>query len=170
MFTTQKNQIRELGKAEYSALRELCRLSKNLYNVGLYTVRQYWFSERKHLQYESNYHQCKENENYKLLNTDIAQQTLKVVDRTFKSFYALINAVRNGTYQQKVKLPHYLPKEGYFLLIIPCGWSTRKDKKTGVKTKVPRLTIFDGKFRVPMSNQFKAERGEVWIPFPRRIN
>lgn len=170
MFLTQQNQIRDLAKTEYTALQALCRLSKNLYNVGLYSVRQYFFAERKHLQYEGNYHLCKENENYKLLNTDIAQQTLKVVDRTFKSFYGLINAVRSGSYQQKVKLPNYLPKEGYFLLIIPCGWGTRKDKKTGVKTRVPRLSIKDGRFRVPMSNEFKREHGEVWIPFPKRVN
>jgi IS605 OrfB family transposase len=165
VYLSQKNQVRELNKSEFLALKELCRLSKNLYNLGLYTVRQYFFQERKHLRYESNYHQCKVNENYQLLNTDIAQQTLKVVDRTFKSFYGLISAVREGSYQQRVKLPHYLPKDGYFLLIIPCGLSTRKDK-----TKVPRLVIKDGKFRIPMSNQFKKQFGEVWINFPDRIN
>ena len=77
MFLTQKNQIKDLSKAEYTALQSLCRLSKNLYNVGLYTVRQYYFQEHKHLRYESAYHLCKDNENYRLLNTDIAQQTLK---------------------------------------------------------------------------------------------
>lgn len=164
MYLTQKNQVRELNKSEFLALRELAKLSKNLYNVGLYTVRQYFFQERKHLRYESNYHQCKVNENYQLLNTDIAQQTLKVVDRTFKSFYGLISAVKEGSYQQRVKLPHYLPKEGYFVLIIPCGWSTCSNK-----TKVPRLIVKDGKFRIPMSKQFKKEFGEVWINFPERI-
>ncbi|MGA9383359.1 MAG: transposase, partial [Phormidium sp.] len=127
-------------------------MSKNLYNVGLYSVRQYYFQERKHLRYESNYHYCKNNENYKQLNTDIAQQTLKVVDRAFRSFYGLINAIKEGSYQQKIKLPHYLPKDGYFTLIIP------------------RIKVKDGKFRVPMSNQFRKEFGEVWIPFPDRIS
>lgn len=55
MYLTQKNQVRELNKSEFLALKELCRLSKNLYNVGLYTVRQYFFQEHKHLRYESNY-------------------------------------------------------------------------------------------------------------------
>ncbi|MGA9379499.1 MAG: RNA-guided endonuclease TnpB family protein [Phormidium sp.] len=165
MYLTQKNQIRELNKSGFVALRELCRLSKNLYNVGLYTVRQYFFQEHKHLRYESAYHLCKTNENYKFLNTDIAQQTLKVVDRTFKSFYGLISAVKNGSYQQKVKLPNYLPKDGYFLLIIPCGWTTRK-----AQPKTPRLAIKNGKFRVPMSNDFKKQHGEIWVNFPKRIN
>jgi putative transposase len=152
MYLTQKNQIRDLSKTEFLALRELCRLSKNLYNVGLYTVRQYYFQEHKHLRYESAYHLCKDNENYQILNTDIAQQTLKVVDRTFRSFYGLVKAVRSVTFQQKVKLPHYLPKEGYFVLIIP------------------RIRVKDGKFKVPMSNAFKKEFGEVTIDFPERLD
>jgi putative transposase len=152
MYLTQKNQIRDLDKTEFLALRELCRLSKNLYNVGLYTVRQYYFQEHKHLRYESAYHLCKGNENYQLLNTDIAQQTLKVVDRTFHSFYGLINALKSGTYTQKVKLPHYLPKDGYFVLIIP------------------RIKVKDGKFKIPMSAAFKRQFGEVSISFPDRLD
>jgi putative transposase len=152
MYLTQKNQIRNLNKTEFLALRELCRLSKNLYNVGLYTVRQYYFQEHKHLRYESAYHLCKENENYRLLNTDIAQQTLKVVDRTFNSFYGLMNAVKSGSYQQRVRLPHYLPKDGYFILIIP------------------RIKVKSGRFNVPMSNVFKKQFGSVSIPFPERLN
>jgi putative transposase len=152
MYLTQKNQIRGLKTNEFTALKELCRLSKNLYNVGLYTVRQYYFQERKHLKYESNYHHCKGNENYRMLNTDIAQQTLKVVDRTFRSFYGLITAIKSGAYSSKVRLPYYLPKEGYFPLIMP------------------RVKVKDGKFRIPMSPVFKAEHGEIWIPFPDRLN
>jgi putative transposase len=152
MYLTQKNQIRNLDRAEFLALRELCRLSKNLYNVGLYTVRQYYFQEHKHLRYESAYHLCKENENYRLLNTDIAQQTLKVVDRTFHSFYGLISAVKAGSYQQKVRLPHYLPKDGYFVLILP------------------RIKVKDGRFTVPMSNAFKKQFGSISLPFPDRLN
>ncbi len=152
MYLTQKNQIRDLSKTEFLALRELCRLSKNLYNVGLYTVRQYYFQEHKHLRYESAYHLCKDNENYQILSTDIAQQTLKVVDRTFRGFYGLIKAVRSGTFQQKVRLPHYLPKEGYFVLIIP------------------RIKVKDGSFKVPMSPAFKKEFGEIVINFPERLD
>lgn len=48
MYLTQ-NQIPGLEAREFNALAELCRLAKNLYNLGLYTVRQYYFQERKHL-------------------------------------------------------------------------------------------------------------------------
>ena len=151
MYLTQKNQIRGLSSKEFEALRVLCRLSKNLYNVGLYSIRQYFFQERKFLRYESNYHYCKVNENYKLLNTDIAQQTLKVADRSFRSFFNLLKLSREGHYQARVNIPKYLHKEGYFPLIMP------------------RFRVKDGFFIVPMSNAFKKEYGEVKIPFPDRL-
>jgi IS605 OrfB family transposase len=105
------------------------------------------------LRYESNYHQCKENENYKLLNTDIAQQTLKVVDRSFRSFFNLIKAAKQGLYRfEQIRLPKYLPKEGYFPLLMP------------------RIKVKNGGFEVPMSNAFKKEFGSIRLPFPERLN
>ncbi|WP_103078076.1 RNA-guided endonuclease InsQ/TnpB family protein [Petrotoga miotherma] len=152
-YRTQKNQLRNLNKQEYIALKELCKLSKNLYNSTLYAIRQYYFIEKKYLRYESAYHICKENENYQLLNTDIAQQTMKVVDRNFKSFFALISKAKEGNYKfSDIRLPHYLPKDGYFMLIIP------------------RFKVKDGYFTVPMSIAFKKEFGEVKLPFPERLN
>ncbi len=153
MYRTQKNQLRNLTKQEYTVLKELCKLSKNLYNSTLYAVRQYYFTEKRYLRYESAYHACKENENYQLLNTDIAQQTMKVVDRNFKSFFALISKAKDGNYRfSDIRLPHYLPKDGHFMLIIP------------------RFKVKDGFFSVPMSNVFKRELGEVKLPFPERLN
>jgi putative transposase len=152
VYATQKNQIRGLSKNEYAALRLLCRLSKNLYNVGLYNVRQYYLQERKFLRYESNYHYAKENENYQLLNTDVAQQTLKVVDRSFRSFFGLMKKAHAHEYRfHDVQLPKYLPKDGYFPLIIP------------------RLRVKDGFVFVPLSLAFKREHGDIKIPFPDRL-
>ena len=153
MYRNQKNQVRHLTKQEYVALKTLCRLSKNLYNATLYAIRQYYFTEKKYLRYESAYHALKDNENYKLLNTDIAQQTMKVVDRNFKSFFALISKAKQCDYKfSNIKLPHYLPKDGYFMLIIP------------------RFTVKDGYFTVPMSNAFKKEFVTVKLPFPKNLD
>jgi IS605 OrfB family transposase len=151
MYATQKNQLRRLSQQEFKALTALCRLSKNLFNVALYECRQYFFAERKRLTYESNYHICKSNENYRLLNTDIAQQTMKVVDRSMRSFVGLLKAISIGRCDQKPQLPKYLPKDGYFPLIIP------------------RIKIKDGVFKIPMSQEFKKEHGEVKIQLPDRL-
>ena len=152
MYLTVKNQLRHLSVHDYETLKKLCRLSKNLYNEALYSIRRYYFTEHKYLRYESNYHVCKESENYKSLNTEIAQQTMKVVDRNFKSFFALIQKAKSGSYQfNQIKLPHYLDKEGYFSLIIP------------------RIKIKDGSFAVPMSREFKKENGELKFNIPPNI-
>jgi len=86
MYKTQKNHLR-LKKKEYLIVRTLCRLSKNLYNYTLYVVRQYFFQNGKRLPYEKAYHLVKDNENFKLLPTHVAQQTMKVVDRNMRSFF-----------------------------------------------------------------------------------
>ena len=151
MYATQKNQLRRLNHQEFNALTALCHLSKNLFNVALYESRQFFFQERKRLTYESNYHICKSNENYRLLNTDIAQQTMKVVDRSMKSFLGLLKAISIGRCDQRPQLPRYLHKEGYFPLIIP------------------RIKLKDGYFAVPMSREFKQEYGEVKIQLPERL-
>ncbi|VEP17034.1 transposase [Hyella patelloides LEGE 07179] len=151
MYATQKNQLRRLSKQEFNALVALTRLSKNLFNVALYECRQYFFEMRKRLSYESNYHIVKSNENYRLLNTDIAQQTMKVVDRSMRSFLGLLKAISIGRFDQKPQLPRYLPKEGYFPLIIP------------------RIRLKDGMFTIPMSREFKKEYGEVRIQLPERL-
>ena len=52
-----------------------------------------WF-----LKYEENYHVCKENENYGLLQAGVSQQILKVADRSFKSFFNLIKKAKSGEY------------------------------------------------------------------------
>jgi len=151
MYATQKNQLRRLDQQEFNALTALCRLSKNLFNVALYEARQYFFQERKRLTYESNYHICKSNENYRLLNTDIAQQTMKVVDRSMRSFLGLLKAISIGRCDQRPQLPRYLNKEGYFPLIIP------------------RIKLKEGMFNIPMSREFKKEYGEVKIQLPERL-
>ena len=152
MYLTVKNQLRHLSAREFETLRTLCRLSKNLYNEALCSIRQYFFAEREYLRYESNYHVCKDSQNYKALGTDIAQLTLKVADRCFKSFFALISKAKSGSYQfNMVRLPRYLDKEGWFSLIIP------------------RIKIKDGAFALPMSRDFKKEHGELRFAIPPNI-
>ena len=152
MYLTVKNQLKNLSVREYTTLRTLCRLSKNLFNEAMYSVRQYYFAERKYLRYENSYHVCKKSENYQALGTEIAQQTLKVVDRCFKSFFALINKAKSSSYQfSMINLPHYLKKDSWFSLIIP------------------RIKIKDGYFSLPMSRDFKKEYGELRFNIPPNI-
>ena len=107
-YLTQRQQIKHLSKKEYLALRELCSLAKNMYNVALYNIRQHFFNTGKYLNYYDNYHLAKENENYKLLNSNMAQQIIKEADGSFKSFFELLKLKKAGKYDAKVKIPKYL--------------------------------------------------------------
>jgi IS605 OrfB family transposase len=127
-----------------------------MFNVGLYTVRQYFFQERKYLSYESNYHLCKQNENYQLLATDCAQQTLKYVDRCFKAFFKLLSIKKEGLYQEKINLPRYLPKDGFFPLIIP------------IRARVD-FAKDDWKFKIPTSRKLQREQGSVYVSVPTNL-
>lgn len=141
MYLTLKQQVKHLTKEEYNILRELCRIAKNLTNQAIYNVRQHYFQEKLFLRYEANYHEMKYLENYKLLNSNMAQQTLKDVDQMFKSFFTLIKLVKQGKYNSKhIKLPSYLPKNGYANLII--AQFSIKD---------------DGILTIPYSNTFKKK-------------
>ncbi len=155
MLLTQTVRLK-LNNSERYILTNLCRLSKNLFNVGLYTVRQYFFQEQKYLSYESSYHLCKENENYQLLATDCGQQTLKYVDRCFKVFFKLLSMRREGAYQNKVSLPRYLAKDGYFPLIIPIR--KRHD-----------FAKDEWRFKIPTSRQYTREHGSVYISVPLNL-
>lgn len=117
MYLTQTNVIRNLSKEQFQALRNMCRYSNNLYNYGLYCIRQHYFDTKQFLPYESNYHVCKENENYALLQAGVSQQILRVVDRSFKSFFNLIKKAKGGDYRfQDINIPHYRKRVGCFCL------------------------------------------------------
>ena len=103
-----------LNKDENDFLRYLMHASKNLYNEALYNVRQHFFNTREYLTYEENYHLLKDSsENYRILNTSQGQAVIKKVDEAMKSFFGALKSKS----KHKVRLPRYLDKEGYYLLI-----------------------------------------------------
>ena len=153
MYLTIKQQVKHLTKEEYNILKELCRTAKNLTNQAIYNVRQHYLQEKQYLRYESNYHELKNSNNYKLLNSNMAQQTLKNVDAMFRTFFALIKLAKQGKYNFKhIKLPNYLPKNGYSNLIIaqfrikddniltiPYSNTFKKKYETKIQIKVPKI-------------------------------
>lgn len=149
MYLTVKQKAKHLSKEEYNILKELCHTAKNLANEAIYKVRQYYFTEGEYLKYEKNYALLKDSPNYKMLNSNMAQQILKEVDGSFKSFFGLLKLSKKGKYAFKdCKLPHYLPKDGFATLVI--GFVRRNGN---------RLIL-------PYSNTFKKLHKSVEIRIP----
>ena len=135
MYLTQSNVIRGLAKQDYTMLREMCQYSNNLYNVAVYTIRQHYFDTHQFLRYEENYPICKENENYGLLQAGVAQQILKMADRSFRSFFGLLQKVKSGDYGSKaVRLPYYREKDGF--LTVPMSREYMK-RHNGHRIRIP---------------------------------
>ena len=154
MYLTIKQQVKHLTKEEYNILRELCRTAKNLTNQAIYNIRQHYFQEKQHLRYEANCYEMKYYKNYKLLNASMAQQTLKNVDSMFKAFFSLIKLAKQGKYDFKhIRLPNYLPKNGYANLIIA------------------QFSIKDNNiFTIPYSNTFKKKyEAKIQIKIPKKL-
>ena len=148
MYLTLKQQVKHLSKKEFKNLKYLCHIAKNLKNQAIYNVRQHYFNNKKYLSYNENYRMLKNTENYKKLNSNMAQQILKEVDESFKSFFALLKLAKNGQYNGKIKLPNYLDKDGFTTLVI--GFVRLKDD----------MLI------VPYSNSFRKTHKEIAIKLP----
>lgn len=149
MYLTMKQQVKHLSREEYHSIKELCHIAKNLANQAIYNVRQYYFTEGEYLNYEKNYSLLKTSDNYKMLNSNMAQQILKEVDGSFKSFFGLLKLAKKGKYAFKdCKLPRYLPKDGYTTLVI--GF---------VRLKGNKLIL-------PFSNTYKKTHKAIEITIP----
>ena len=148
VYLTIRQQAK-LSRYEYDTLLELSRYAKNLFNEALYNVRQCFFRESRYLNYYENYVLLRNSDNYKMLNSNMAQQILKEVDSSFQSFFGLLKLAKKGRYSYRdIKLPQYLRKEGYYTLLI--GF----------------VRLQDNKLLLPYSNSFRKTHKKIEIVLP----
>ena len=105
---------------DYKELDHLLFLSKNLYNTGLYEVRQHFFKakEDSSVKYKYlNYYALnallkgREDENYRALPANTSQEVLKLINQNFCSFFKALSMKRERLMSNKVNIPKYLDKE-----------------------------------------------------------
>ncbi len=143
MLKTWKVNLKGLSVEEYKYLREMCHLSKNVYNEAVYNIRQHYFAEGTYLRYEANFYQMRTSINYIRLGSNISQQSMRAADQSFKSFFALLKKSKQGIYSNwKVRLPHYLPKDALYPIVF---------------VHVTGSYIKDGRFQIPVSRTLKED-------------
>lgn len=139
-------------------MRDLCRFSNNLYNVALSNIRRNYFSGNGFFRYEKNYHVCKCNENYIMLQASVAQQTIRSADKSFRSYLALKKKCKNGEYLYKhTNPPKYRPNDAYYNLMICTN----------------AIIIKDGYFKMPISRKYRENNPnveDIYIPYPDVLN
>ena len=113
MNLTEKEIIYSTDE-RFSLIKDLCHLSKNLYNASIYDVRQYYFKTKSYRTWQS---QCPlftkiKNPDYHALQSHLAVEVVKQVGRQFIGFF-------NNKTNKKKRIPKYKDKNGYNVVTFP---------------------------------------------------
>ena len=127
--TTKVLQSISNHEVDLSILKAMCYHAARLYNVALYSIRQHYFNTNSYLSYNSNYHECKNNEHFKILLSDCSQQVLRTADRDMQSFFRLLILKKSGKYSNRINLPHYKKQEQ--VMVCPIQGRSCRIQKNG---------------------------------------
>lgn len=152
----------------------LCFLSKNLYNAGLYHINKEYSLTKKYI----NYHELNKlfietnNHDYRQLPAKVAQQTLMLLDRNFKAYFKALNDYKKNPskYKGLPKPPSFKHKsKGRFVITYTNQtFSKILFKKTGelaltktsihIKTKIKDYQSIQQVRIIPtLNNEYKIE-------------
>ena len=113
MELTEKEIIYSTDE-RFDLIKNLCHLSKNLYNASLYDVRQYYFETKSYRTWQSQRPIFTKNNNpdYYALQSHLAGEVLMQVGRQFISFF-------NNKSNKKKHIPKYKDKNGFNVITFP---------------------------------------------------
>ena len=98
----------------FNLIKELCHLSKNLYNASLYDIRQYYFETKSYRTWQSQapiFTKTK-NPDYYALQSHVAIEVIRQVGHQFIGFF-------NNKSNKKKRIPKYKDKNGYNVVTFP---------------------------------------------------
>ena len=164
---TERHVINE-NHVLFEECDKLSFLAKNLYNATLYVQRQSFFdSNSKFLNYyDVNKIFTTGNQvDYRMLPAKVSKQVQMLVDKNFKSYFALVKKKNKGNYDKPVKIPRYLNKtNGRFVVPYPKDALSLKNEgfvklsKTSIviPTKIDSESITGARI-VPKGNHYIIE-------------
>ena len=147
---TTKNKIKS-GLIEEKLLRLYTHRAKNLYNAGLYLVRQAFFKNEKYPGYRKIYEDLKGSQDFALMHANTGQQVLRKVDADMKSFFKNMEAAAAEGKSRKVRPPRYKEKQGYASLYLQKGEGFR---------------VKNGMVHVSLPSDLKKEYRLKFLSFP----
>lgn len=150
----------------FSECDNLAFLAKNLYNSTLYYQRQSLFDSSFKNYVTVNREFTHTNQpDYRALPAKVSKQVQMLVDKNFKSYFALVKKRNTECYSPKVKPPKYLDKiEGRCTVPYPKdalslkidGYVKLSKTSITIKTNVPKGDI-QGARIVPKGNHYVIE-------------
>lgn len=150
----------------YDECDKLTFLAKNLYNATLYYQRDSFFKKDFKNYYDVNRVFTHSNQkDYRALPSKVSKQVQMLVDKSFKSYFALVRKKMNNDYSRSIRIPKYLGKtSGRCVVPYPKDALSLKNEgfvkfsKTDIviKTKVAKDNIKAARI-VPKGNHFVIE-------------
>ena len=134
MQLTERHII-DRNDPRYEAIDRAAFASKNLYNAGLYEIRQSFIREGKYLNYNEVQRRMQPHEAYKALPAKVSQQILMVLDRNWKSFFEAFAAYNEdpSKFKARPRLPKYKHKtEGRNILVYTIQALSKRGLKHGL--------------------------------------
>ncbi|WP_293084911.1 transposase [Okeania sp. SIO3B5] len=133
----------------------LCEQSHKLTNMGIYYARQLYFKSQKGIRKYDLEKVYKKSNHYKVLYSQAAQQILRTVAESFRSYYGLVIAYNEGKITDRPKIPNYRKKGGMATVSYPSQ----------------ALKLKDNQIRVPLGNICKRWFGIdcFLIPMPSNL-
>lgn len=102
----------------YNKLDEYCFKSKNLYNKANYVLRHLFFENKKIYSCSQMDKEFKQWEEYKNMMSQVSQQTLKLLEKNWKSYFNAIKEYKKKPeeFTGKPKIPKYKDKNGRYIV------------------------------------------------------
>jgi len=144
------------NNALWQEVDRVCFYAKNIYNAALYKIRQHYFETGEYLNYYAVEKLFKKKDLLpdQCLPMSVVQQTLMLVDKSFKSFFKAVKAYQRNPskFTGRPKLPAYKAKSmGRNVAVYTINGVSKRQLRNGIiklsdtdvriKTCVPTDTI-----------------------------
>ena len=109
----------------------------------------------------------KTNFHYKAMPAKIAQQTLRLMDKDYMSFFAMLKQKRNGHYNASVSPPKYKKSGAEFIITLPCDQVTLKNNilKLTKDIKLKFIYKIEGKIKQAIVKPFNHKYYMLYIQY-----
>ena len=135
MQLTERHRVKRNSNM-FNECETICFASKNIYNRSLYLIKQDWTNNHSYNALNNLNEVMKTEECFQAIPCNVAQQTVRMVQKAYKSFFRLVKAKQNGKLPEgtNVNEPHYLNKTKgrYIAQYTPRVISKKHFQKRGV--------------------------------------
>ncbi|MBP0017435.1 MAG: transposase [Cyanobacteria bacterium SBLK] len=154
MYGCQQNLIKDSKCLPF--LEYVCATANKLINCGIYLARQWYFKKGYITEKYDLEKELKQNQNFKFLFAQAAQQTLRGVAESFKSYKELSKKFKKGELENRPRLPNYRKKGGLGVIAYP---------KQALRLKGENV-------RIPLGLKVKAafKVDAFLLPFPSNLD